>query len=109
MSYTAENLKEKDRRALKIIAKEVAASKSLIPGYEKANKLTQVKNQNKLIKNLNDIYGGKFKMYKIMNEDDFKPYKTNDRLIELILDIQKLEKVTEEEHKRGGSTGGIGG
>jgi hypothetical protein len=109
MSYTAENLKEKDRRALKIIAKEVAASKSLIPGYEKANKLTQVKNQNKLIKNLNDIYGVKFKMYKIMNEDDFKPYKTNDRLIELILDIQKLEKVTEEEHKRGGSTGGIGG
>jgi hypothetical protein len=109
MSYTEENLKEKDRRALKIIAKEVLLTKSAIKGYEKANKTTQVKNQNKLIKNLNDIYGGKFKKYKIMNEDDFKGYKTNDRLIELILDIQKLEKLTEEEYERGGATEGISG
>jgi len=109
MSYTAENLKEKDRRALKIIAKEVLLTKSAIKGYEKANKTTQVKNQNKLIKNLNDIYGGKFKMYKIMNEDDFKGYKTNDRLIELILEIEKLPKLTEEQYERGGATEGISG
>ena len=109
MSYTEETLKGKDRRALKIIAKELAATKSAIKGYEGANLKTRTKNQNKLIKNLNDIYGGKFKMYKIMNEDDFKGYKTNDKLIDLILEIEKLPKLTEEEYERGGATKGVGG
>jgi len=109
MSYTAESLKDKSRTALKKIAKEVALTKSAIKGYEAANLTTRTKNQRKLIKNLNDIYGGKFKKYKIMDEDDFKGYKTNDDLIELILETEKLPKLTEAEYERGGATKGVTG
>jgi len=101
MSYTAENLKGKKRTELKKIAKQIALSKSEIKGNEGTLEATRKRNQNELIQTLNDFFAGKYKKYKILNEDDLKAYKKEDDLITYILELQDLPKLTEKEYEQG--------